>query len=77
MYIHHRHRVYGVLQMCYDLVLDETVYDNSYSTFLHHVVLCVDHKMSIMEIGLYLIFFNIFVRNTKIILNMILPLCPL
>ena len=51
--IHHRHRVYVVLRIFYVLVLDQIEYYNDYSTLWHHLVLCVNHKMAMMENGLY------------------------
>ena len=45
--------VCGELQICHDLVLDQNVNDNAYSTHLIHEALYLDHKMVILEIGLY------------------------
>ena len=53
MYIHHSHRVYSLFCIWHVPVLDQTAYGNVYSIIWHHVVLCVDHKMEIMETGLY------------------------
>ena len=74
-YIHHSHRLYGVLRIWNVLVLYQIAYYNVYSALWHHVVLCVDHTKTMMEASLYYKKINIFVRNISILLNMILPLC--
>ena len=53
MYIQHRHMVCGEWHTCHDLVLDQNVNDNSYSTPLIHKVLDTNHKMIILGIGWY------------------------
>ena len=53
MYIPHRQRVCGELHIFHDLVLDQNINDNSYSTPLIHEVLYVNHKMVILGIGWY------------------------
>ena len=53
MNIHHMYRVYGVLRIRHVPVLDQIKYGNVYSTLLHHVVLCVEHNMAMMETGFY------------------------
>ena len=53
MYIQHRHMVYGESHICHDIVLDQTVNDNAYSTPLLHEALDVDHKMVMPGIGFY------------------------
>ena len=53
MYIQHMHRSFNILWTCHGLFLDQIAYDNAYSTFRNHVVLCVHHKMESVEIVLY------------------------
>ena len=53
MYIPHRQRVCGELHIFHDLVLDQNINDNSYSTPLLHEALDVNHIMVMMGIGLY------------------------
>ena len=53
MYINHRSRVYGVLHIYHVPVLDPIAYGNAYSTLLHHIFLCVDHKMATLATGCY------------------------
>ena len=53
MYMQHRHMVCGELHICHDLILDQNVNDNAYSSFLRHEALDVDHKILILVIGLY------------------------
>ena len=69
--------VYGIFCICHVLVLDQIACGNDYSTLLHHVVLCVDHKMEMTETGFYYNCFHIFVRDISIIMNMMFPFCPL
>ena len=45
--------VCGELHICHDLVLDQNVNDNAYSTPFIHEALDVRHKMVILGIGLY------------------------
>ena len=77
MYIQHRNRVYGLLRIYHVPVLDPIAYGNAYSTLWYYMVLCVDQKMSTVATGCYYKHFHIFARNRRIILNMILPFCPL
>ena len=49
----HRHMVCGKLHIYHDLVLDQIVNDNYYSTPLLHEDFDVDHKMVMLGIGLY------------------------
>ena len=53
MYIEHRHRVYGILRIYHVQFFDQIAYGHAYSTLLHHVVWCVEHKIVLMETGLY------------------------
>ena len=53
IYIQHRHMVYGELHICHDLVLDQNINNNTYSTPLLHEALDLDHKMVMMVIGWY------------------------
>ena len=53
IYIKHTHRLCGKLHICYDLLLDQNVNDNAYSTSFIHEALDVDHKMAMMGIGWY------------------------
>ena len=53
MYMQHRHMVCGESHIFHDLVLDQNMNNNSYSTPLIHEPLDVDHKIVIMGIGLY------------------------
>ena len=53
MYIKYRQRVYSVLRIRHVPVLVRIAYVIAYSTLLHHLVLCVDHKMAMIETGLY------------------------
>ena len=77
MYMQHRHMECGKLHIWHDLVLDQNVSDNAYSTSLLHEALDVNHKMVILGIGLYHnIYFHVFLCNIIIILNMILSICP-
>ena len=54
MYIQHRHRLYGILRIWYVPFLDKITYDNAYSSLWHRLVLCVKHKVAMMETGFYL-----------------------
>ena len=64
MYIKHMHIKCGESHICHDLVLDQNVNDNAYSTPLLHEALDVDHKMVILGIGLYCnTFSRIFVQH--------------
>ena len=42
-----------IFHICHELVLDQNINDNAYSTPLLHDDLDVEHKMVIMVIGLY------------------------
>ena len=53
MYIRYNHRVYGLLRICHVPVLDKIAYGNAHSTLWHHLDLCVDHKMEMIETGFY------------------------
>ena len=53
MYIMHRQRVYSVLCIWHVTVLYQITYGNAYSTLWHHMVLCVDQKMAIIETAWY------------------------
>ena len=53
MHMKYMHRVYGALRIFYVPGLDQIIYGNSYSTLGHNVVLYVDHKIAMMETGLY------------------------
>ena len=53
MYMKHRHMVFGELHICHDLILDQNVNDDAYSTPLIHEALDVNHKMVMLGIGLY------------------------
>ena len=53
IYIQPRFRVFDVLQIFHNLVLDQISYGNACSTLWHHVVFCVDYKMKMMETDLY------------------------
>ena len=53
MYIQHIQTEYGELHIWHDLVLDQNVDDNDYSTPLLHEDFDVDHKMVMLGIGLY------------------------
>ena len=53
MYMQHRHMVCGELHICHDIVLDQNVIDNAYSTPFLREALDVDHKMAMPGIGLY------------------------
>ena len=50
MYMQHRHMVCGVFHIWHDLVLDQNVNDNTYSTPYCHEALDVDHDMVILGI---------------------------
>ena len=76
-YIQHRHRAFGVLCIFHVLVLDLIVYDNSYSTIWRHMFLCVDQKNQWWKLVCIPKYFNIFMRDTIIILHMITSFCPL
>ena len=52
-YIQHRHMVCGKLHICHDLVLDQNVNYNAYSTLFIHEVLDVDHKIVMLGIVWY------------------------
>ena len=45
--------VCGKLHICHEIVLDQHVDGNAYSTPLLHEALYVDHKMVMLVIGLY------------------------
>ena len=75
MYKQHRQMVCGELHICHDLVLDQNVNYNTYSTPFHHEAMDVYHKIVMMVIGLYHNTFHIFVCNISIILNTILSVC--
>ena len=45
--------VCGEFHICHDLVLDQTLSDNAYSTPLLHEALDVNHKMVMLGIGWY------------------------
>ena len=49
----HRHMVYRELHIFHDLVVDQNINDNTYSTPVRHEDLDVDHKMVLLVIGLY------------------------
>ena len=53
VYIQHRHMVCGKFHIYHDLILDQTVNDNAYSTPLIHEALDVNHKMLMLVIGWY------------------------
>ena len=53
MYMQHMHMVCGEKNISHDLILYQTVNDNTYSTPLLHEALDVDHQMVMMGIGLY------------------------
>ena len=53
IYMQHRHMECVKLHIFHDLVLDQNVNDNSYSTPFRHEDLDVDHKILILVIGLY------------------------
>ena len=74
MYIHHMHRIYVVLSIFHVLVLDQIVYDGSYYTLWHHVVLCADEKMKWWKLACITKYFYIFVRNISNLLHRIPPL---
>ena len=76
-YIQGRHRIFGILFICYVLFLDRITYDHAYSTLWHHVVLYVDRKFQWCKLCCITKHFNIFVHNIKILLHVILPLCSL
>ena len=76
MYMQHKHMVYGKLHIYPYLVLDQNSNDNAYSTPLCHEVYKVDHKMIILGIDSCYNKFHILMFNIRIILNMILSVCP-
>ena len=53
MYMQHRYMVCGKSHILHDLVFDQNVNDDDYSTPLIHETLDVDQKMVILVIGLY------------------------
>ena len=53
MYIQQRHMVFSELHIYHDLVLDQKVNDNAYSTPLIHEALDMEQKMLMLVIGLY------------------------
>ena len=53
MNIQRTHMECGELHICHDLVLDQNLNDNAYSTPLRYEALDVDHKMVMLGIGLY------------------------
>ena len=53
MYMQQKHMVCGELQICHELVLDQNLNDNAYSTPLIHEALYVDHKMAMLGIRSY------------------------
>ena len=53
MYIQHMHMLCGKFQIWHDLVLDQTVDDNAYSTPFLHEALDVNHQMVMPVIGWY------------------------
>ena len=64
MYMQHMHMECGKFHTCHDLVLDQNINDNAYSTPLLHEALGVYHKMVIMGIGFYHnTFSHIFVQH--------------
>ena len=66
MHIQHMHMEYSKLHIFRDLVLDQNINDNAYSTPFLHEALYVDQKMIIMGIGLHQnIFSYLFVQHQK------------
>ena len=53
MYMQHGHMACGEFHICHDLVLDQNVDANYYSTLLLDEALDLDHKMLILGIVLY------------------------
>ena len=53
IYMQYSHMVCGKLHICHDLVLDQTVNDNAYSTPFLHEYLDVKHQMLMLGIGWY------------------------
>ena len=53
MYMKDMHMLYGKLNIYHDLVLDQNINDNVYSTPLYHEFWNVDHKITMLGIGLH------------------------
>ena len=53
MYMQHMYMVCGELHICHDLILDQNVNDDAYSTPLIHEALDVNHKIVMLGISLY------------------------
>ena len=68
--------VYGKLCILTFLVLDQNAKDNAYSSPLSHEVWNVDQKMIIMGIDFCYNTFSNILFNIRIILNMMLSVCP-
>ena len=65
MNMKHRHMVCGELHTCHDLVLDQNVNDNAYSTPYRHKALDVDQKMVMLGIILYYNTFSLICDQQK------------
>ena len=76
MYKQHRHMVCSEFHICHDLNLDQTINDDANPTPLLHEALYVNYKTVMLGIGWYHKKNSHLMCNIRIILNMILSVCP-